>query len=48
MVAPNRPEIRDELLHRGARVGVVEALMLGDDKRLEELLCPDVVRMTAN
>ena len=40
MLAQNRkaPEIRDELLRRGARVGLVEALMLGDDARAEALL----------
>jgi hypothetical protein len=40
MLAENRktPEIRDELLRRGARVGLVEALMLGDDARVDGLL----------
>ena len=33
-------EMRDELLRRGARVGLVEALMMGDDARVEELLGP--------
>jgi len=33
-----RVAMRDELLRRGARVGVTEALMMGDDARLDELL----------
>jgi len=32
----NRIEMRDELLRRGARVGLVEALMMGDDVRVEQ------------
>lgn len=39
-------EMRDELLRRGARVGLVEALMLGDNDRVDELLTrglPEVV-----
>lgn len=32
----NRIEMRDELLRRGARVGLVEALMMGDDARVEQ------------
>jgi ankyrin repeat protein len=31
-------DMRDELLRRGARVGLMEALMMGDDARVEELL----------
>ena len=38
MLAANQPAMRDELLRRGARVGLVEALMLADDARVEELL----------
>jgi ankyrin repeat protein len=40
MIAMNRDkaDMRDELLRRGARVGLVEALMLADDTRVEELL----------
>ena len=34
----NQPEMRDDLLRRGARVGVLEALMLADDRRVGELL----------
>jgi len=34
----DRTAMRDELLARGARVGFVEALMMGDDARLDELL----------
>lgn len=37
----NQPEIRDELLARGARVGLLEALMLGDDDRTARLLAGD-------
>jgi len=43
----NRVEMRDELLRRGARIGLIEALMMGDDSRVDELLdesgLPDVV-----
>ncbi len=40
MLAINRdqPDMREELLRRGARVGLLEALMLADDDRVEELL----------
>jgi len=38
MVAAGRPEIVEELKKRGARIGVAEALLLGDDERLEALL----------
>jgi ankyrin repeat protein len=40
MIAMNRDraDMRDELLGRGARIGLVEALMLADDDRVEELL----------
>ena len=31
-------DMRDELIRRGARIGLSEALMLGDDQRLEQLL----------
>jgi len=34
----DQPDMRDELLRRGARVGLLEALMMGDDARVEELL----------
>jgi ankyrin repeat protein len=36
----DQTEMRDELLRRGARVGLLEALMLADDGRVEELLRP--------
>jgi ankyrin repeat protein len=36
-------DMRDELIARGARVGLLEALMLGDDARVEELLRPGVL-----
>jgi hypothetical protein len=32
------PAMRDELLRRGAHMGLLEALMLGDDAHVEELL----------
>ena len=40
MIAINREDVamRDQLLARGARLGVVEALMMADDARVEELL----------
>jgi len=37
-VQRGRDAMRDALLARGARVGLVEALMLGDDARVERLL----------
>jgi ankyrin repeat protein len=43
----NRVEMREELLRRGARVGLIEALMMGDDARVDALLdesgLPDLV-----
>ena len=43
MIAINRDDagMRDELLRRGARIGLVEALMLGDDALTDELLARD-------
>ena len=40
MVAIQREhdDMRDELIRRGSRIGLPEALMLGDDQRLEQLL----------
>jgi ankyrin repeat protein len=40
MIAVNRArqDMQDELIRGGAHVGLVEALMLGDDRRLDELL----------
>jgi ankyrin repeat protein len=35
-----RDDMRDELIRRGARIGLAEALMLGDDEQVEELLRP--------
>ena len=35
-----RQDMRDDLLRRGARVGLMEALMFADDERVEELLRP--------
>jgi len=34
----NDAAMRDELLRRGVRIGLVEALMLGDDERVDHLL----------
>ena len=36
----DRDDMRDELLRRGARVGLMEALLFGDDARVEALLRP--------
>jgi ankyrin repeat protein len=36
----DQPFMRDELRRRGARVGIIEALMLGDDALVEQLLSP--------
>jgi ankyrin repeat protein len=38
MIAVKESDMRDELLRRGARVDLPEALMLADDERVEELL----------
>ena len=40
MLAINRdvPDMRDDLIARGARVGLLEALMLADDARVDALL----------
>ena len=38
MIAVKQPEMRDELLRRGAHVGLPEALLLADDQRVGELL----------
>ena len=45
MLAMNRGQhdMRDELLRRGARIGLVEALMMEDDERVEELLSQDTL-----
>ena len=42
MLAPNeeRHAMRDELIRRGARVGLTEALLFGDDELVESLLRP--------
>jgi ankyrin repeat protein len=37
-ISRERTEMRDELLRRGARVGLLEALMLADDMRVDSLL----------
>ena len=39
----DRGEIREQLLRLGARVGLVEALMMEDDARVEELLTQDAL-----
>jgi hypothetical protein len=43
MLAINREraDMRDELLRRGARIGLLEALILGDDARVERFLRED-------
>jgi ankyrin repeat protein len=43
MLAIDQPAMRDELLRRGARVGLPEALMMADDARVEELLRQDTL-----
>jgi ankyrin repeat protein len=35
-----RADMRDELIRRGARIGLVEALLMADDGRVEEILRP--------
>ncbi len=42
-----RDDLRDELLRRGARIGLMEALLFGDDARVEELLRPGVAALPA-
>ena len=44
----NHSDLRDELLRRGARVGLTEALMLADDARVEELLANGLPDITPN
>jgi ankyrin repeat protein len=43
----DRQDMRDELLRRGAREGLMEALMVGDDERVEELLRPGASALPA-
>lgn len=45
MLAINRRQagMKDELLRRGARVGLLEALMLGDDQAMDAILGPDAL-----
>ena len=40
-----REEMREELIRRGARVGLMEALLVGDDALVEELLRPGQVAL---
>jgi ankyrin repeat protein len=42
-LSADQGEMRDELLRRGARVGLVEALMMEDDGRVDELLHDDAL-----
>jgi ankyrin repeat protein len=42
-----RDDLRDELIRRGARVGLMEALLLADDALVEELLRPGVSALPA-
>jgi ankyrin repeat protein len=50
MVAVNRNcgDMRDELLRRGVRIGLVEALLLADDALVEKLLRPGVSALPAS
>jgi ankyrin repeat protein len=43
MIATDRSEIRDVLLARGARVGLLEALLMADDDRVRALLSDGVL-----
>jgi hypothetical protein len=43
-----REAMRDELIRRGAHVGLPEALLLGDDARVEELLRPGASALPAH
>jgi len=45
MLASAHPGMRDELLRRGSRVGVPEALLLADDSALEDLLAGGVAAL---
>jgi ankyrin repeat protein len=47
-VGEGREEMRDELLRRGARVGLTEALLLADDARVQALLRPGATALPAN
>lgn len=47
MLATDKPEIRALLLRSGARVGLVEALMMGDDAMTAELLSSGTLPETA-
>jgi ankyrin repeat protein len=42
-----RDDLRDELLRRGARIGLMEALLFADDALVEELLRPGVAALPA-
>jgi ankyrin repeat protein len=42
-----RDDLRDELLRRGARVGLMEALLFADDALVEELLRPGIAALPA-
>ncbi len=41
MLAASQPDVARDLIRRGARVSLPEALMLGDDARVDELLARD-------
>jgi ankyrin repeat protein len=47
-IGEGREDMRDELLRRGARVGLPEALLLGDDARVAELLGPGAAALPAD
>ena len=44
----DRDEMRDELLRRGARVGLLEALMMADDERVATLLADGLPAVAPN
>jgi ankyrin repeat protein len=46
-IGEGREAMRDELIRRGARIGLPEALLLGDDARVEELLRPGAAAFPA-
>jgi ankyrin repeat protein len=46
-IGEGRERMRDELIRRGARIGLPEALLLGDDSRVEALLGPGASALPA-
>ena len=47
-VARDQPDIRSVLIDRGARIGLLEALLAGDDDRVEKLLRPGLSAVPAD